>query len=120
MSTGTDVSRTKTAKLRSELSLNGLISIPATYCDGLNYLVGFGTNGEQGGDLISETAKSMNALYAYEAREGKANPFVGGTCITKDYRFDKKDLLAAIYQSSNWVTFLNPEVDLEFFYKQDL
>ena len=120
MSTGTDVSRTKTAKLRSELSLNGLISIPATYCDGLNYLVGFGTNGEQGEDFISETAKSMNALYAYEARGGKANPFVGGTCITKDYRFDKKDLLAAIYQSSNWVTFLNPEVDLEFFYKQDL
>lgn len=120
MSTGKEVSRTRTSKLRSELSLNGLISIPATYCDGLNYLVGFGTKGECGEGYISGTAKSMNSLYAYEARGGKANPFVDGTCITKDYCFDNKDLLATIYQSSNWVTFLNPEVDLEFFYKQDL
>ncbi len=120
MSTGTEVVKPKMSLLRSELSMNGLISIPSTYNNGSRYHIGFGTKGEQNGNYISKTAKAMNTLYANEEKGGTAHPFIKDICIAKDYTFDKGDLLKVIYQSSNWVTFLNPEVDLEFFYKQDL
>lgn len=120
MSTGTEVVKPRMNLLRSELSMNGLISIPSTYNNGLSYQIGFGTKGEQKENYINKTAKAMNTLYANEEKGGKAHPFIKGICIAKDYTFDKEDLLKVIYQSSNWVTFLNPEVDLEFFYKQDL
>ena len=120
MSTGTEVVKPKMNLLRSELSMHGLISIPSTYNNGQSYQIGFGTKGEQKENYISKTAKAINTLYANEEKGGKAHPFIKGVCIAKNHTFDKEDLLKVIYQSSNWVTFLNPEVDLEFFYKQDL
>lgn len=120
MSTGTEVVTPNMNQLRSELSMNGLISIPSTYNNSSSYQIGFGTKGELKENYISKTAKAMNTLYANEEKGGKAHPFIKGICIAKHYTFDKENLLKVIYQSSNWVTFLNPEVDLEFFYKQDL
>lgn len=120
MSTGTEVVKPKMNTLRSELSMNGLISIPSTHNNGSKYQIGFGTKGEQKENYISRIAKVMNTLYANEEKGGTAHPFFSGICLAKAYTFDKEDLLKVIYQSSNWVTFLNPEVDLEFFYKQDL
>lgn len=120
MSTGTEVVKPKMKTLRSELSMNGLISIPSTHNNGSKYQIGFGIKGEQKENYISRTAKAMNTLYANEEKDGTAHPFISGICLAKAYTFDKGDLLKVIYQSSNWVTFLNPEVDLEFFYKQEL
>lgn len=120
MSTGIEVVKPKMDTLRCELSMNGLISIPSTHNNGSKYQIGFGTKGEQKENFISGTAKAMNTLYANEEKDGTAHPFFSGICLAKAYTFDKEDLLKVIYQSSNWVTFLNPEVDLEFFYKQDL
>lgn len=120
MSTGTEVVTPNMNQLRSELSMNGLISIPSTYNNSSSYQIGFGTKGELKENYISKTAKAINTLYANEEKGGNAHPFIKGICIAKHYTFDKEDLLKVIYQSSNWVTFLNPEVDLEFFYKQDL
>lgn len=120
MSTGKEVIKPRMSDLRSELSMNGLISIPSTNNNKSRYQIGFGTKGELRDNYISRTTKAMNNLYANEEKGGKAHPFIKGICLAKDYAFDKYDLLKVIYQSSNWVTFLNPEVDLEFFYKQDL
>lgn len=120
MSTGKEIVKPRMSDLRSELSMNGLISIPSTNNNKSRYQIGFGTKGELRDNYISRTAKAMNGLYANEEKEGKAHPFIKGICLAKDYAFDKYDLLKVIYQFSNWVTFLNPEVDLEFFYKQDL
>ena len=120
MDTGTEFIRQVTSELRTELSFNGLISIPSTYNKMGAYIIGYGTNGikEQQGYLYPMTT-ALNTLYANEEHEG-SSVFSKNTCVAKRYKFNKSDLLQSIYDNANWVTFINPEVDINFFYKQNL
>lgn len=120
MDTGTEFIRQVTSELRTELSFNGLISIPSTYNKMGAYIIGYGTNGvkEQLGYLYPMTT-ALNTLYANEEHEG-SSVFSNNTCVAKRYKFSKSDLLQSIYDNANWVTFINPEVDINFFYKQNL
>lgn len=120
MDTGTEFIRQVTSELRTELSFNGLISIPSTYNKMGAYIIGYGTSGvkEQLGYLYPMTT-AMNTLYANEEHEG-SSVFCNNTCVAKRYKFSKSDLLQSIYDNANWVTFINPEVDINFFYKQNL
>lgn len=122
METGLDFIKSPTSILRTELSLNGLISIPSTSNkDGKTYTVGFGTDGVPG-DLskfgkIYNIAIDMNSLYANEKTHW-ANAYSPNSCFAKTYVFKDDVLLQSIYQNANWVTFINPEVDIDFFYRQ--
>lgn len=120
MDTGTEFIRQVTSELRTELSFNGLISIPSTYNKMGAYIIGYGTDGikEQQGYLYPMTT-ALNTLYANEEHEG-SSVFSNNTCVAKRYKFSKSDLLQSIYDNANWVTFINPEVDINFFYKQNL
>ena len=120
METGTEFIRQVTSELRTELSFNGLISIPSTYNKMGAYIIGYGTCGvkEQPGFLYPMTT-ALNTLYANEEHEG-SSVFSNNTCVAKRYKFSKSDLLQSIYDNANWVTFINPEVDINFFYKQNL
>lgn len=120
MDTGTEFIRQVTSELRTELSFNGLISIPSTYNKKGAYIIGYGTSGvkEQLGYLYPMTT-ALNTLYANEEHEG-SSVFSNNTCVAKRYKFSKSDLLQSIYDNANWVTFINPEVDINFFYKQNL
>lgn len=120
MDTGTEFIRQVTSELRTELSFNGLISIPSTFNKMGAYIIGYGTNGikEQQGYLYPMTT-ALNTLYANEEHEG-SSVFSNNTCVAKRYKFTKSDLLQSIYNNANWVTFINPEVDINFFYKQNL
>lgn len=120
MDTGTEFIRQVTSELRTELSFNGLISIPSTYNKMGAYIIGYGTNGvkEQLGFLYPMTTV-LNTLYANEEHEG-CSVFSNNTCVAKRYKFSESDLLNSIYENANWVTFINPEVDINFFYKQNL
>ena len=84
------------------------------------YIIGYGTRSvkEQIGYLYPMTT-ALNTLYANEEHEG-SSVFSNNTCVAKRYKFSKSDLLQSIYDNANWVTFINPEVDINFFYKQDL
>lgn len=122
METGLEFTKSPTSILRTELSLNGLISIPSTSNkDGKAYTVGFGTDGmpsdidKYGG--IYTIAIDMNSLYANE-KTYWANSYSPNSCFAKTYVFKDDVLLQSIYQKANWVTFLNPEVDIDFFYRQ--
>lgn len=122
METGLEFSKSPTSVLRAELSLNGLISIPSTHNqNGKSYTVGFGTRGFA--DDINKYGKvypmaiDMNSLYANE-RTHWASSYSPDTCFAKSYVFKDDVLLQSIYEKSNWVTFLNPEVDIDFFYRQ--
>lgn len=110
-----------TNSLRTELSLNGLISIPSTTLSNNHvYRIGYGTKGVPGSPhFIYSIAKAMNELYAAERMHGQYHQIPKGCCIAKTFEFNKEELLEQVYQRSNWVTFLNPEVDLDFFYKQE-
>lgn len=122
METGLEFTKSPTSILRSELSLNGLISIPSTSNkDGKTYTVGFGTEGmpsvlDKYGDIY-QVAIDMNSLYANE-KNYWANAYTPACCFAKTYVFKDDILLQSIYQKANWVTFISPEVDIDFFYRQ--
>lgn len=120
MDTGTEFIRQVTNEMRTELSFNGLISIPSTINKAGAYIIGYGTSGvkEQHG-YIYPMAAALNTLYANEEHEG-SSVFSADTCVAKRYKFSKSELLNSIYENANWVTFINPEVDINFFYKQNL
>ena len=120
MDTGTDFIRQATKELRSELSFNGLISIPSTANKSGAYIIGYGTAGQKDSSgFIYPMSNALNTLYANEQQEG-SNLYSIDACVAKWYKFSKSDLLNSIYDNANWVTFINPEVDINFFYKQNL
>lgn len=115
------IRRPNTNELRSELSFNGLISIPSTFNTGKDYVIGFGTKDvNDRTSIVFDIAKAMNELYANEEQEGCAHQYQKNCCVAKAIQFEQDELLNEIYEKANWVTFLNPEVDLDFFYKQNL
>ena len=120
MDTGSEFIRQVTSELRTELSFNGLISIPSTYKKKDAYIIGYGTSGvkEQLGYLYPMTS-ALNTLYANEIHEG-SSVFSNNVCLAKRFKFSESGLLQSIYDNANWVTFINPEVDINFFYKQNL
>lgn len=106
---------------RSEMSLYGLISTPSTTNINDNqYVLGFGNKNVCVNDgRIYRVAEAMNALYANERNNGE-NLFQKKAALYKLVSFSDTQLLNSIYKNSNWVTFINPEVDINFFYKQKL
>lgn len=120
MDTGTEFIRQVTSEMRTELSFNGLISIPSTFNKSGAYIIGYGTNGVKDTEgYIYPMANVLNSLYANEEHDG-SSVFSKNTCVAKRYKFSTSDLLNSIYENANWVTFINPEVDINFFYKQNL
>lgn len=111
--------RFTTSTGRTELALHGLISIPSTVYQNGSYIVGFGNKGvnEQDG-IIHQVASRINNLYANEQVRG-GNTYQSGVCVAKSFGFNLSELLKSIYDQSCWVTFINPEVDLNFFYRQE-
>ncbi len=115
---GTNYTPLPTIQLRTETSLDGLVSIPSTNLSGSNYLMGFGTRGLKDNDSpIYLMAEDMNSLYAGLINDGLAS-YKEGQCTAKRYCFKDADFLQSVYDNSTWVTFVYPEVDIDFFYKQ--
>ena len=120
MDTGTSFIKPNTDDSRTELAFNGLISIPSTESKDDVYVIGFGTKGQKGcSGYIFPMAVALNNLYANEENEG-SSVYHDHTCVSKRFKFVKSKLLNSIYDNANWVTFINPEVDINFFYKQNL
>lgn len=115
---GTNYTPLPAIQLRTETSLDGLVSIPSTNLSGSNYLMGFGTRGlKQNDSPIYLMAEDMNSLYAGLVNDGLAS-YKEGQCTAKRYSFKDADFLQSVYDNSTWVTFVYPEVDIDFFYKQ--
>ena len=115
---GTDYTSLPADQLRTETSLDGLVSIPSTCLNGNNYLMGFGTKGLKENDSpIYLMAKDMNSLYAGLENDGLPT-YRPNQCTAKKYSFKDADFLQSVYDNSTWVTFVYPEVDMDFFYKQ--
>lgn len=120
MNTGNDYVEPNTDDSRVELALGGLISSPSTRSKDGVYVLGYGTKGMKKMDgYIYPMATAMNNLYSNEKNHG-GSQFHTHTCVAKQYRFDSVSLLDSIYDRANWVTFINPEVDIDFFYKNNL
>lgn len=115
---GTNYTPLPAVQLRTETSLDGLVSIPSTNLSGSNYLMGFGTRGlKNNNSPIYLMAQDMNSLYAGLVNDGLAS-YKEGQCVAKRFCFKDADFLQSVYDNSTWVTFVYPEVDIDFFYKQ--
>ncbi|MDO4801374.1 MAG: DUF87 domain-containing protein, partial [Prevotellaceae bacterium] len=120
MNTGSEYVTPSTNETRTELALNGLISIPSTLNKEGVYYIGFGTKGVTNPEgCVHPMAMAYNNLYGNEKNDG-SNTYSLSTGVTKKFAFKHSQLLESIYENANWVTFLNPEVDINFFYQQDL
>ena len=119
MDTGTEFITPPSSDMRVELSMGGLISIPSTQNKDCEYTIGFGSKGLKYEGPVYQVVSAMNTLYA-NARNGGRNKFQKSISVSKRFTYKASTLLQSIYDNANWVTFLHPEVDINFFYKQNL
>lgn len=103
----------KMADIPTGVSLMGLSSgIPSVFING-NYLTGFGTKSFPSEySLLHRLIPKMNALlrisrnlYSYQE----------DTAIVTAISSKEKQVLDRVYESTHWVTFVEPRVDLSFF-----
>ena len=95
----------------SGIILDGLISgVPSVFL-GDSYRTGFGTKYANTESNLMTIAIKLNAVNA--ASEGE--PFSSNQCKAISIPNKSKGVLDEIYNSSHWVTFIDPKVDLNFF-----
>lgn len=95
----------------SGIMLNGLISgVPSVFL-GDSYRTGFGTKYTNTNNNLMKVAMNLNALNC--AFDGA--PYNNKQCKAISISNENKDTLDKIYESSHWVTFIDPKVDLNFF-----
>ncbi|RXI51909.1 DNA phosphorothioation-dependent restriction protein DptH [Clostridium tetani] len=95
----------------SGIILNGLISgVPSVFL-GDSYRTGFGTKYANTNNDLMKIAMNLNALNAASGGE----PYNNKQCKVISVPNKSKTTLDSIYESSHWVTFIDPKVDLNFF-----
>ncbi|XZF74904.1 DNA phosphorothioation-dependent restriction protein DptH [Bacillus sp. AL-1R] len=102
------------------MNLEGLYSTIPSMKGKENYRTGFGTKcysiNDQ--DLLGEIAYFLNELSANLTNDGN-NAYHKGEAIVSRTSTTDEDFLAKILDSSHWVTFVDPTIDLEYFNKMD-
>lgn len=102
------------------MNLEGLYSTIPSMKGKENYRTGFGTKcysiSEQ--DVLGEVSFYLNELSANLTNDGN-NAYHKGEAIVSRTSTTDEDFLAKILESSHWVTFVDPTIDLEYFNKMD-
>lgn len=97
--------------ITSGIILNGLTSgVPSVFL-GDSYRTGFGTKYANKDNDLMKVAVNLNALNAAIGGE----PYSSKQCKAISIPNKSKTALEAIYESSHWITFIDPKVDLNFF-----
>lgn len=103
------------SQIETGISLNGILSgIPSSKY-GHKYRTGYGTKYASGDELI-QLASRYNALMQVES---SGNPYHSGMCISTQIDGKAEEKMDYIYSSSNWVVFVDPKVDLDFFTEKE-
>lgn len=95
--------------------MNGISSGVPSVMLGDSYRTGFGIKYASANNDLIDVAVKYNSLNA--AIKGEA--YRSDSCYTMKMSINKQAVLNRIYEASNWVTFINPKVDLTYF-KSDL
>lgn len=107
------IADSKMVDIPTGLSLFGLSAgVPSAFVNG-NYLTGFGSKSlPDSNNLIHRLAPRMNALLRV-ARN--LNSYQDDAAVVTAISSEGKHILNKIYDSTHWVTFVEPRVDLSFF-----
>jgi DNA phosphorothioation-dependent restriction protein DptH len=102
-------------KIETGISLGGVLSGVPSSKYGQKYRTGFGTKFAEENELID-----MAALYNSLVEVGQTgNPYHSGVSITTQIDSHSEIKMEYIYKSSNWVVFVEPKVDLDFFCEKE-
>lgn len=107
-----------TSDIKSGISLNGLISdVPSVPINAQTYRSGFGLkHSPQVTNKLTEFASLYNALVNV-VDNGNDFELNKAICTTIDLKI--KEQLHNLYKNSQWVTYIDPKVDLDFFKQED-
>ena len=95
----------------SGVVMNGLASGTPSEMLGDSYRTGFGIRYMEKTSMLMQTAIKFNAVNA--ALNG--DTYRSEACFALKMGLNKQKILDRIYEASNWVTFINPKVDLNYF-----
>lgn len=102
-------------QIETGISLNGILSgIPSSKY-GHKYRTGYGAKYASKSDVV-DIASLYNALMQVES---SGNPYHAGTSISTQIDEQAENKMEYIYASSNWVVFVDPKVDLDFFSEKE-
>ena len=95
----------------SGVVMNGISSGVPSELLGDSYRTGFGTK------YVNTDSSLMSISVKYNAINAAINgdPYRKGSCYALKMSINKQKVLNRVYEASNWVTFINPKVDLNFF-----
>lgn len=103
------------SQIETGASLGGILSgIPSSKY-GHKYRTGFGGKYAETNKLI-ELAMRYNSLMQVEK---SGNPYYAGTSISTQIDEKAENKMDYIYKNSNWVVFVDPKVDLDFFSEKE-
>ena len=102
-------------EIETGISLNGLISSETSINNRSEYRKGFGTkNIYNENDILIETAINLNELSLNNKNKGEDSYQKHRTIVTKPMEL-KEIVLKKLYDTSHWVTFIEPNFGLEYF-----
>lgn len=99
----------------SGIVMNGISSGVPSELLGDTYRTGFGTKYANTDNVLIDIAMRFNSINA--ALNGET--YRSENCYALKMSMNKQKILDQVYDASNWVTFINPKVDLNYF-KSDL
>lgn len=103
------------SRLTTGTSLNGIISgVPSVLDEGW-YKTGFGTKYAPKTPL-NDFAALLNSIYRVAYSSSTYTP---DHCITTEVHKKSSLQLNKVYSAANWVVFVDPKVDLSFFYQDE-
>lgn len=103
------------SKIETGVSLGGILSGVPSSKYGNKYRTGFGAKYAEATSLI-EFAIRYNSLMQVET---SGNPYYSGTSISTQIDELVESKMDYIYNSSSWVVFVDPKVDLDFFSEKE-
>lgn len=104
--------------IETGLSLDGLMStLTSTFVGGQSYRTGFGSKYLNESNQLIRLTKWFNSLVQVS---GKPHPFEFGKVIMTTFAQRNEKRLQQIYESSHWVTFIEPQFNLNFFTQSSL
>lgn len=105
-------------QLTCSVNENGLLSNMSYTKIGNEYSTGFGLMGLTHKNALLKSAMYFNSLAA-NARDGYLNPFDSKETIVNNVTsLDRQDI-EHVFKRTNWVTFIDPSVDLSYFNDND-
>ncbi len=102
-------------EIETGVSLEGLLSGVPSSKYSTNYRTGYGAKYAPHNELI-DLANLYNSLMQVES---SGNPYYKKLCISTQIDEIAENKMVEIYSASNWVVFVDPKVDLDFFCEKE-